>query len=749
MKKILKINAVLIILFTSLLIFMNFKNNDSSYWMNWGQSQNSQNIYLRNTGFSGADLYTMLTSLADENEVNLIKSDYLISDNKETIVKSVYLGNMQDDLFGDNRLIKGNFITKADNSKNVFISSKNNDSQGCSGLLFDFLDDDYIEVWTLNRFMSERGGLDGDYMIRADNNQAINNFITELSSRSGIDINNLIQQRTFVSVVESPIQTIVTVGTIISLLLFSLLCIYYAINSSKKIGVMKLNGYSNFDIWKELTLSVFSTIIIATLIYDILILFLIKNNSFNFMMMMIAVECSIILLLLLTSLLIYLIIKRNMIGSLLKNKTKIKPVIFLTYFIKSIILLILVVLAVSIGSGLNEANNEYMKMRSWNNVRDLAVLVNLDVGNDAASIKQGDTQLDKDFADYYSFLEENGAVYANVFEINPHVQFKTKFNESTGAYSYQDYFNDENIPQNFTLNTFQINQNYLNTYPLKDINGGNITVDNTSERLILIPKSKENDRKIIEEVYKAAYIDSIKSAERKNGINDDSIPTVKIVSRLYDDSKTDYFSFSTDHEESDYCIKSPIFEVLTNENMTLLEKSNIYVQGINSPLKINLNGKTSEEFNQSIQDSLKEFNLEDNNLKYMTIGEVFANQITTLKTICRQYTIALVMIYIIMTMLTVYLTKLMVEAKKKKYCIQKLYGFTFIDRYKGILVFISITNILISMIAIFIAPNLLQISTSFMSIGIIFAMLVLDVFLVSVIIKYFENKNISQMMKGE
>ena len=46
MKKILQLNAFIMLLFSSILLFFNFKNNDSLQWMDWGHSNVSQDIYL-------------------------------------------------------------------------------------------------------------------------------------------------------------------------------------------------------------------------------------------------------------------------------------------------------------------------------------------------------------------------------------------------------------------------------------------------------------------------------------------------------------------------------------------------------------------------------------------------------------------------------------------------------------------------------------------------------------------------------
>ncbi len=749
MKKVLKLNAIIVILFSVILMFFNYKNSDSLYWMNWGKSKHSQNIYLRNTGYSGSDLYTMLTGLAEASNVNLIKTDYLVINDEETIIKSIYIGDEKDDLFLNSSLKSGQWIKRSDNHENQYISTRETEDTLCKGQLFDFLGDDKVEIWTLTRFMSERGSLDGDYIVSSDNPNSIVKFINEFSKQSGISVESLVQQKTFVVIEKSPIETISIIGIMISLAIFGLLGVFYAIQSSKKIGIMKLNGHSNLSIWENLISSTFFTIIIFTLILDIGIVFLVKNNTVNFMFHIFKIELLILILLLVTSIFIYWIIKRNKISNLIKNMKSVKHIVSLTHVIKSIVFFILVAFSLIIGSGLEEANDELDKMKSWESVSDLGVLMNLEVGEDAASIRQGDSTLANDFANYYQFLEQGGALYTNVMTFDPHVQFRTKYDEMTNRYSYVDYFDQQIVPQNYTVTTFQINENYLKRFPLYDVNGNKIEISNRKERLILIPESKQDEQKQLEEIYKSSYIDSIKSSERKQGIENNMIPDVQIKSIIYKEASDGYFTFSTAFEKTNYVVHSPIFEVLNNDNMAFFEKSNIYVQGLNFPLKIDFKGLSSKQYNQDILQTLEKYHLDDNKLKYMSIGEVFSTQINTLKNACKQFTIALIIVFLVMIVITMHLTRLLIEANKQRYCVEKLYGYSFIERYKGVLALELFLNAIIIGIASVFTTQGMQINMTALSLGIICILFIVNIVIIIMFIKFFEDKSVSQIVKGQ
>lgn len=749
MKKVLKINACIIMLFSSLLIFFNYKNNDTLHWSKWGESFNSQKVYLKNTNIAGSDLYTLLTRIAQETNVNLVKADYLNVEGKETIIKSVYLGNSEDSLLESKDLIQGEFLTQGDNQSNTFLSTKEHNDPLYKGRLFDFLNDDHVEIWTLHRLMNERENLDGEYIVRSNNKQSIQSFIEKLADQIGITKEVLTKQTTYVNVEPSPIEIISIVGIGISFLIFALLCIFYAVQCSKKIGVMKLSGIKTLHIWKSLIASIIGVMFLFTLILDIFYAWLLENNTQDFMFQLIKMELLMFLCILMASLLIYWIIRKHTISNLIKNKQPVRHLLTLAYGVKCLVIFVLVFLSIGIGAGWKLANDEYEKMKHWEEVGHWGVLIHMNEGDDAASIRQGATTLDKDFASFYSYLNEQGAIYASVAKLQPHIQFKTKYDEQTGSHGYADYFNSALVPANYTLTTFNINPNYLKEYPILDLKGERIQVEESEQRVLLIPESRKEEVAIIEEVYKTKYIASLKSVENRHGIYNDEIPNVQIRSIFYKEDPKGYFAFSSDYANQNYVVQGPIFEVLTEENMALWEKSMIQEQGIHSPLKVNLQNKTSQEFNAELPSITAKYHLDDNQLKYMSIGDIFANDIYQMKELCKQYSIGLLVVCMVMIFITGYLSKLFIQAKKQKYCVQRLYGYSFFDRYRVLLFKHIVITLIVMIIAAILSPQIMQLEYSVISMLIIFLLLCLDILILSISIKRYERKSISQIVKGE
>lgn len=749
MKRILKINAIVAILFCSVLVFFTYKNNDTDYWNDWGQSAKSQTIYLRNTGYQGDDLYAMLTSIANEKKVNLIKTDYLVINKKTVTVKSVYLHDQTDSLFKDTTLIKGRYLTNSDMDKNVYISTRPDQNKQAVGQMFDLFNDDDVQVWTLSRFKSERGNLDGDYIVRASDVSHIGSFIKELSNRSGISVNDLTSQKTFQASSASAIELSTLLGLIICFLLFALLSVFYAVNNTKRIGVLKLNGYSNFHIWKSMIENIVFIMISAALILDILFLFLVTGMTRDFLLHLVILQLLLLGVFLVLSLLIYLIIKKNTIGNLIKNKKPIKLITSITYIIKNGLLLIMIALVVAVSGVFVDIKKEYKQLSQWKEVGSLALLVNVDVGNDIESFSQGKTTLSTDFAQYYDQLNKEGAIYINVEKFTPHEQFKTKINEKTGEIGYVDYFNPKLVPENYVNNTFYINPNYIKNYPIFDSSGHKIHISENDERTILIPDTMASSKDALLSLYKSDYIQSILSDAGHFHKKISGIPTVKMKAILYKADKKGYFTFNDDYASTDYKVYNPIFVVMPQSSMTEGEKSDIQVSGLPSPLKINLHGEDSSQYNQQIGAKVKKFHLDDNNLKYMTINEIFGTQIESLKKAMIEYVMAVIISFMAMFLLTLQMSQMVLEIKKKKYCIQKLYGYKFIDRFKLILVINIIIELIVSICATFMMTSLINETFSWLSYVVFIPFLCIDIIMTISILHHYENRNLSKMIKGE
>ncbi|MFV0381768.1 MAG: hypothetical protein ACK5KR_06065 [Breznakia sp.] len=746
MKKILRLNVMVIVVLTTFLTYISYKTADSTAWRTWGSNQNAKTIHVRNTNLSNAQLYTILTGAAKENKVNIVKSNIDFDEKDMLIIKSVFIGK-DEALYNPSALLKGDAITIENTERNMCIATQN---QKCEGQLFDFLNDDNIEIWTLKKLYASGKTLEGDYSIRAMDVNAIDAYIQQLSQNLNISEKELLAQKNFTIHVEVPLEKISMIVLLMSYLTFAVLCIFYAFNNSKKIGVMKLHGYHNAAIWKELIASIIIDLILMASVTFFILCLALSNLNRDFIFSLVKMMILSLFILLIASGSIYFIIKKNKIGDLIKSKTTNKPLLLINYSVKFIIEVLLLSLIVIFSFSVKDIEYNNRLIKTWDKNGDWAVLQQILMGDDYASFIEGDTKLDEDFAQLYDYLDNEKGIYTLFETIKPHPLFKTEYNAETKTYGYVSYFNPKLVPKNLEFDNFQVNCNYFAYFPLYDLDGEKIMIDNqTSDRLILIPESKMEDAAMFKHVYEAYTINKMESYERKKGEGNTQIAQVHVKTMIYQDNVEGYFTFTSDKNGKDVNVQAPVFDVLTTNNATLLEKSSIRQTGLHSLMKVNVKNRSSEAFNKEMALVLKRLNLADNEVKFIKIREIFALEIMDIREKSLQVMGSLMLVLIAEIFLNANLTKLLIDRNRKKYAIEKLNGLKLFDQYKKLIFGHIVFHSIVSGLVIFTVPKIVHMGLTSLTIMMVLAFVALDMVLTVLLLQILNRKNLIRIVKGD
>ena len=241
----------------------------------------------------------------------------------------------------------------------------------------------------------------------------------------------------------------------------------------------------------------------------------------------------------------------------------------------------------------------------------------------------------------------------------------------------------EEFNPNIDFNLSTININYLNTLGLKDMHGNDIIVDEIkNQRVFLLPNSKvdENNYEYILNFYMTGYNQMTENYE------------LKFI--VYDDTQNNkFFSFNMDmNEDGKYNIYSPIFNIITVENMQDNEVRNILATDINSRLKIPLNNRTLEEVNNE----LKEIFNQSIGITVGNLSQPFMDQIEIINITLKFNTPILVLVLIIYVMITVQSVKLYIKNNLKTIGIKKLNGFSLVRSMKSYIIKYIIIDIMLS-----------------------------------------------------
>lgn len=594
------------------------------------------------------------------------------------------------------------------------------DNQKCV-LIRDFLANDKHSYMLLNDYISTESSLSGQYNVYYDNQTNLNNFYNDVSLILNMDV--VKNANNSFSISQNSIEFI-TLGYIIiaSILLIMLFFfnIFGVYKDSKIIGIYKLNGFSDFRIFRRLVKNYFSVLMWLSLISFVISIFVIKNINIYFVLILFIVLSFIsILQILIYYLSVFIISRKIKLSDLVKNVSLTETIIKANILFKTITLGIIVIGILLSLVQFKIYNQRKHILSDFNEYSNYAVFSKFYMAGDSESFAGNSDKMDEAELELYKFLNNYDIIYADFRT------YKTMTREEAFAFSQPT----KNGYKRYKY--AKIDYNYVNKIGIKDsTTNQNIILDeNMDYNLILIPKKYEAELENIKLFYYEYY--------DKNETDTFMIYENKKMPTLNPDVL----------ENGDYKIDCPIMKVLSPNNVILRSVSAFGI-GYETPLKINLEKYANKFFfYNEIANKLVELELSDN-LKsdvFYTIGEIFNVELLQLSQQIIGITILISMLFILYLNIIFQNIMLFFQSQFKKIAVQKLYGYS---DYKILKSTVN-TNIMFDslvLFAIFIAFCKSYTILEFLLIYI--SVCSLDYILYDIIIKYKLKDFVSNAIKG-
>lgn len=665
---------LLFLLLTTTFLLISFLSIKQFEYLQF-QSFNSSNIEENfdviiedgNPQYSKLENYQLLVDTAREAKVNLQRVSYeLDENNKNKIVYYVALGD-ETEYFNELKLTSGKYLNHSSNHKD-FLSTIQTNQDHQIGQLELFHSYDPIEIRPL--IAAERSkDLKGTYSI---NNKDGAEKFKKIGTEKGliIKVSKVDGQSLLTSY---PYQDMMYKGSIVLCLLIMLAMMYDVANNYKEIAVRLMFGYSFFQLGLYLVKKYFTVFIGSILVsYLGLIVFLYFYNQYQQFGDYLYYWLGNLNLILMSLLLIFTVtlIGTNSINisQMIKNKKPIKLFFYLNIIVRFIIAIFLLLGLQQAISKFQDLKNTVSKEENWallKNYSYLGIIASNEKYNFENDVENRDNlqQLYKDF-------ESQGAFY-----ISP-----------------SNYYLDSSIKLNHEQNQnpwgnlgrkVEINKNYLDVNPIKDVNNKNITISksNENEVTVLVPLKYKKFEHDIKDTIASDYGFFYKLDE-----------TITLnVNIIYIQNNQTYFTFSTYMGSDDnFEIKDPI-AVIINPMFDPFYLSNTMSRGEGYYLKVT---KDEKPF-KVIKETLKKYNLDDVwepvSIAYSNVELNIANdkeslQITTI------YSVLLIVLACVLLFFTAiyYL-----ELNKQSLALQWIFGYNFFEKhnlaYLSILVFWNLT----------------------------------------------------------
>lgn len=535
MKKVHYLFTVIIVILLSYLVFFLAVQKDKENWVNWGKTENSQAFYLYPETVkehSDSKIHQFLKTLASDYEVTLIKSASTSKNGKVTLHKGVSINTKAPVLP----------VLLDKNHHHIALGNLEKQILATESELLDYFNDDVVQVTSLDTVIAQTGVI-GDYYVVANSREKRQLFLNHLSKELNIEPSVLITQKRFVALGMSTQQMISYILVVLSILFYAVLQVFQVMKQSKKIAVLRLNGYSHHNIIIELLkTSLIYTFVIVLVSYGVIKIG--YNPSGVWDLGMAVVFFSIGGIQLLFTLITYYGLQKQPLLLFIKGKNNLKFVLIISKIFQVIFIAVSTYFIISSLSLFNELTVQNESFKKWEPLNDYTVLTNMSTGDDLDSVKGNSTQLDKDSAKFYNFLESRVAEY---FEVSENSQYT--------EIGYPIVMNINFIKQHLPLwDTRQ----FLN-----------------EEQYLLIPKSLERHKDKLEQLEKQYYESLLSFLELRK------LPKISNVIHtiIYDDTIT-LFDY-----QSGVHVKQPIIRIKHSQNMSIVEKNVLRRNGLLSVVR--------------------------------------------------------------------------------------------------------------------------------------------------------------------
>lgn len=358
----------------------------------------------------------------------------------------------------------------------VFDASQNNYySNQSDGIYFDTVNKDFkVHLYPLNKLLEIPNGYLTYYRIIADDEKILNLVKDDIINTYPEYISEFTQMENHVLNVSEALSKQLLIPITFSIVISSMIILIYMEKSSKKISIMKLEGYGNIQIFINLFISIILMIVLTipismTVYY---LTFIGRINPVTIPLIKDLFKWSLIEEFLLLGLFIvyYVILICSSYSTLLKSNKYVKHLLNINFLIK---LLCLVLVFPMFSNTLDYCKQITNTISVSNPLIDQTKNIEY-----LYSFMPGYNQDGYDLPKYYTLkFDEIYDTYQNEYK---------KLDELGALYFGDDILNKNNK----SIPLFNINYNYLKENPLYDINGNLIEVDNSTDQVIMLIPEK-------------------------------------------------------------------------------------------------------------------------------------------------------------------------------------------------------------------------------------------------------------------
>ncbi|KAF1678813.1 MULTISPECIES: bacteriocin-associated integral membrane family protein [Bacillus] len=617
------------------------------------------------------EMIELIISSSKKYKSNIFRPAINFSTNDKVEISKYVLLTQQTDYFNGLELSKGTFFSKLDTqSENLYISTENSKDKNQIGQLKIFGSTSKITIKPLKKsfdYLPVNGTYYAETKGKYSFEDFLNGFVNEVNEKfdSSFEVSDFLQNREvndgYAEMSTSSLQQYNYLVLIVTLFLL----IYYIVNESKTIGVLKLHGYSNLRIWLQIVGKLLILTFCFSLFLSIICTIFLPGSTFSFFVNTVMKLFINYLIIGLLSIITYFYIRRIKVNQAIKNKKDTNSIFIINSILKVVCSVLIIVIGSSTLNQYNEVKTKQSHLEDWKVSKDYGVFNPLYIGHDIEDVNKGKPQLTNDIDNIYPVLNKMGALLIDTRE------YEEEFIRLNSRYK--------------GIRSIIVNDNYLKQFPVYNSEKQSISINEREKRLILLvpEKYKQQRKKIIKFFREDRKESAIAYDEEFLGRHVPKYLKEPEIHIIWTASGQKIFSFNPEvFKAEDNIIIDPIIQVVTENNSLVGDRNTILGNGSRDPLKIKLNDRDSKKTMNILEPYLKKYHLDDN-LKYLvSLNQYALNEIKELHSEISSLLALAVVLAIALVLLIVQNSVIYFNKKQQKFIVYRLFGIGFFRTFK-------------------------------------------------------------------
>ncbi|KIU10962.1 bacteriocin-associated integral membrane family protein [Bacillus subtilis] len=617
------------------------------------------------------EMIELIMSSSKKYKTNIFRPATNFSTNDKVEISKYVLLTQQTDYFNGIELSQGKFLSKLDTqSENFYLSTHKSKDKNQIGQIEKFGITSEITIKPLKNsfdYLPVNGTYYAEIKGKYSFEDFLKGFVNEINEKfdSTFEINDFLQTRevndSYAEISTSSLQQYNYLILIVTLFLL----IYYIVNESKTIGVLKLHGYSNLRIWFQIVGKLLILTFCFSLLLSIICAIFLPGSTFSFIMNTIMKQIINYLIIGSLSILTYFYIRKVKVNLAIKNKKDTNSIFIFNSILKIVCSVLIIVIGSSTLNQYSEVKKKQSHLEDWKVSKDYGVFNPLYIGHDIEDVNNGKPQLTNDIDNIYPILNKMGALLIDTRE------YEEEFIRLNSSYK--------------GIRSIVVNDNYLKQFPVYNSEKQPISINEREKRLILLvpEKYKQHREKIIKFFKEDRKESAVAYDEEFLGRYVPKYLKEPKIHIIWTASGQKIFSFNPEvFKAEDNLIIDPIIQVVTENNSLVGDRNTILGNGSRDPLKIKLNNRDSKKTMNILVPYLKKYHLDDN-LKYLvSLNQYALNEIKELHSEISSLLALAAVLAVALVLLIVQNSVIYFNKKQQKFVVYRLFGIGFFRTFK-------------------------------------------------------------------